>query len=150
MNRWGSLSFDNHFIPDQDARREIKIIKKMDLPTELILFPLTEEERKNYKVVPTWVPTKKDLGIFFWQILFMVDLVLIFAILLADYLYTAFIHSSYVSVIKFFETYNVTYHQCLYIDSLNTPQLVLTFRVVFSTSDWSRIQRVCKGSQRCF
>lgn len=105
--RWGSLSFDNHFIPDQDARREIKITKKMDLPTELILFPLTEEERKNYKVVPSWMPTKKDLGLFFWQALFMVDLVFIFAILVADYLYTIFIHSSYVSVIKFFENYNV-------------------------------------------
>ena len=118
-NRWGSLSFDNYFIPDQDARREVMLTKKADLPTELILFPLMEHERKKYNVVPSWMPNKKDLGAFFWQALFMVDLVLIFAILLADFMYTTFIHTSYSSVIAFFETYDVIINQHLDMNLLN-------------------------------
>ena len=106
--RWGALKFDNKYIVNEDALREVKNEEKMDRCKELMLFPLSEEEKGEYKLVPKWKPSKHDLGMFFWQALFMVDMFIIFCILGADFFYTKLIHTSYISITEFFENYNVT------------------------------------------
>ena len=102
---YGSLEFDNVYIPEEEQEKEINKVNE-DTPNDLRYLPLQLGiETDKIQMVPAWIPSPGEIFKGIKSLIFVIDLLIILSILFFDFFYTQLIDSMYFGTIDLFNRY---------------------------------------------
>ena len=101
----GPLDYDNKYIPQEEENKEMRRANE-ETPDEIRYLPLQlGAEVSAYQMIRCWIPTPEEISRLVASLIFVADLIIILAILVADFYYTKLVDGIYFGSIQMFNRY---------------------------------------------